>query len=139
MANNIFYVKAVDGTYVAATFLQYNGQYILDPNASVPGVNASNRPLYADLQGTTLLPSNTGGYLIVPADCSIDRAVSFAKSVQSLINESGTNGVDTLSAAMDLMANAFLPNGSQDLQRTYNGGSSQSAVPAFTSAASFNL
>jgi hypothetical protein len=40
---------------------------------------------------------------------------------------------------MDLMANAFLPNGSQDLQRTYNGGSSQSAVPAFTSAASFNL
>jgi hypothetical protein len=134
--SNSFYVKDVNGNLVAATFLQVNGAYVLDPNTQT----AASTPIF-DANGNPISGANPNSYLIVPVNYSIQNATAFAQQVQnqlSLDNSASEPGTSGLLTAYGMMADAFNTGGPQDLQRTYNG-TSGAAVPAFTDAASFNL
>ncbi|MGG1948656.1 calcium-binding protein [Trinickia sp. NRRL B-1857] len=146
MSDLIFYVKSRSGQLVPARFLTYNGQYISDPNT----LTATSMPIYTS-DGTAVQNANPNGYLIVPADYTIDGALSFANQVAAQLNGPGTplapgdvgaDGSGNFMAAAGMMTGAFVPNGPQDLQRTYpqsSGVNPDCFVSAFTDAASFNL
>ncbi|CCE04113.1 hypothetical protein BRAS3843_100007 [Bradyrhizobium sp. STM 3843] len=123
MADANFYVgsekeKTFTG-YVPAKFLIRNGAYVVDPT---PG-GSQNAYLYSDAQGsykTDGRRANPNNYLIVPANYDEDQAKAFASRVAQSINrvypedEMGGAG---LHDALAQMTAAFLPGGSQDLQR----------------------
>ena len=137
-APTLFYVKDINGNLVAARYLTYNGTSIIDPNTT----NAQNTHIY-DVNGNLFPTQNVNGYEIVPADYSVQNAISFAKLVASemSITDEGELGevITGLPAALGTMAGAFARGGSQELQRTYDGISNGTFVSAFTDAASFNL
>jgi len=135
MPGSVFYVKDNSGNLVQAQFLQYNGSYVTDPNSTAILTN-----IY-DQNGNYIPNSNPNGYLIVPADYSIDSAISFGQSVADEMNMQGTSlngeeGTGFLSA-IGTMIGGFA-YGPQDLQRNYNGHTGE-FVPAFTDATSYNL
>jgi hypothetical protein len=138
-----FFVKDRLGKLVAAKYLRYNGQLVSDPNIQI----AQQTRLY-DASGNLLQHQDVEGFLIVPADFSIEKAIAFAKSVQELYNTPDVGEFGNLvgpemadGAMISGFATYTLPGGkavigSQDLQRVYDGTIGES-VPAFTSAASF--
>ncbi|WP_186080541.1 hypothetical protein [Burkholderia gladioli] len=132
---DIFYVTNKSGQLVAAKFLQYNGQYVKDPNSAV----AISAQIY-DSSKNAIVNANPNGYLIVPAEYSISETIEFANNVSKLLLDS-TNSFALLNAA-GAMVRAYVPNGTHDLQRHYAGSSGVNPddfVAAFTSAASFDL
>jgi hypothetical protein len=145
MTDLIFYVKNNGGQLVPARFLTYNGQYVSDPMS----FTATSTSIYTQ-DGTAVQNANPNGYLIVPADYTIDGAISFATQVGDQLYDSSTStsgmdsagGAGNYMAAAGMMISAFIPNGPQDLQRSYpesSGVNPDCFVPAFTDAASFNL
>lgn len=151
-AQSTFYVKDNSKNLVAAKFLtDANGVPIQDPNYST----AALQDIY-DQNGTLLnggfLGSsyNPNGYLIVPLTYDVSSATSFATLVKNTMIEAPDTGFGAggeqmtgLPAALSIMSGAFLPGGSQDLQRTYNGTqygpTGTYFVNAFTDATSFHL
>jgi hypothetical protein len=141
-----FYVKDTSQKLVQAQFLQYNGNYVTDPNTS----QVQSIQIF-DANGNPIANANPNGYLIVPADYSIANVTSGpAATVQSLMQAATLSGgmvvfgAAAFEAAMTLMTSDFIPGGPQDLQRTYDGQSGlpfvgATDVPAFRDAASFNL
>ncbi|MCA7953310.1 hypothetical protein LGM43_23870 [Burkholderia seminalis] len=133
--SDIFYVKNRAGQLIQATFLSYNGSYVNDPNKST----AQNAPIY-DVAGNQISNANPNGYLIVPANYRIADSLAFANQVAGGLANTANDQGATLGLSM--MVAAFVPNGSQDLQRTYPGSTGVNPddfVSAFTSAASFNF
>jgi hypothetical protein len=136
-----FYVKdKSSGNLVAEQYLyDNNGNPVTDPNISI----AKNIGIY-DSSGILLPTQNVNGYLIVLADYTVQNAINFAQSVagQLLFTPITEEGPSGLLMALGMMTAAFIEYGSQDLQRTYDGLTSNSSatfVSAFTDAASFNL
>ncbi|MGF6767461.1 hypothetical protein P3T24_007825 [Paraburkholderia sp. GAS33] len=98
-----------------------------------------NTPIY-DANGDLVQNANPNGYLIVPASYTVDGALAFATQVGTELGNTENDLGATV--ALDMMGAAFLPNGQQDLQRTYpesTGVHPGDFVSAFTDAASFNL
>lgn len=143
---SIFYVKDKSLNRVAAQFLYYGGQPVPDPN----NVTAQSTPIF-DANGNPITNANPNGYLIVPADYSIQAVINGpalevknAMSVQ--VPMTGPTGVvvmtsrySTMSHALIIMVDDFTQGGPQDLQRSYDGNQKATFVSAFTDAASFNL
>jgi hypothetical protein len=135
-----FFVKDIDGKLVAAKYLRYKGQLVSDPNIQI----AQRTRLY-DASGNLLPHQDVEGFLIVPADFSVEKGIEFAKTIQQILNtpESEGGGVEAADGAMvSAFASYDIPVigktvvGPQDLQRSYNGTTGR-FVPAFTNAASF--
>ena len=130
-----FYVKDSNGYLVPAKLLtETDGTLVCNPNSS-PNPITSGSYGYFDANGNELSvnDANPSNALVVPVNYTINQAISFADTV------SGVHSADSYS-----MTNAFLPGGSQDLQRTYQNASgvvssNQSFVGMFQDAASFHL
>jgi hypothetical protein len=144
MSDRIFYVGAKDHDnpltgYVPAKFLLRNGAYVMDPT---PG-GSQDAYIYSDALGGNKAngrAANPNNYLIVPANYSEQQAKDFAARIANTWykvhpgDETGTAGPNQ--ALMD-MAEAFLQDGSQDLQRHPRWGIPKgSVVPAFVGSAS---
>ncbi|WP_423383702.1 S8 family serine peptidase [Burkholderia sp. LMG 32019] len=130
----VFYVKDKAGNLISAKFLVYGGSYVKDPNSFA----ASNAPIF-DANGRSISNPNPSGYLIVPANYSIDAALTAANRLKPIVSGAATTGVEYLFATLAAM---FAPSGTQDLQRTYpqsSGKNPDDFVAAFSSAASFNF
>lgn len=136
--NNVFYLKnnankGRTGKTLAARFLSYDGKYIRSPNVE----KAQRAVVYADEGGDSLTGNaNPNAYFIVPSDYSIENAMVFSNMVSDMLFCNG------ISSAYGLMVGAFMPNGSQDLQRTYpesDGKSPGCFVSEFTDSASFHF
>lgn len=130
---NVFYVKNKAGRTVAASFLSYRGRCIPDPNVA----KAQSAAIYTDADGGSVIGNgNPHAYFIVPSNYSIDKAIAFSNLVSSMLVCNG------ISAAYGLMIGAFVPNGSQDLQRTYpesDGKNPGDFIAEFTDSASFHF
>src|SRR6202035_5005966 len=135
MDQTIFYVQGRGGQLFAAKFLYYNDQPVYDPNTA----NAQGTRIF-DATGALLDTQNVNGQLIVPADYDVQYSIDFASSVAAKIAEIQPSPIDEqivgIGPPLDMMKDGFKAGGSQDLQRSFTGGT---FVGAFTDAASFNL
>ena len=131
-----FYVETSAGNFVPAKFIQLNGQYLVDPNGSAQSV-----PLY-DVNGMQIAV-NTSGYLVVPQDYSFEQAQNAANvliDAQNNYPQTSDGGMAALGAVASVLYTQFRQGGSEELQRTYDGGQyGTNFVGAFTDAASFHL
>ena len=134
-----FYVKDNLGNLVGAQYLVTDGKNVTDPNWVAGGQSRVNDPRYQlyDAAGNLLSQQNVNGYLIVPADYDTNNAVALASQISA--DFANPNAVAGLAAAQTAMIDAYRQGGSHDLQRTYNGLTNTTFVPAFTSAASVDL
>jgi hypothetical protein len=84
--------------------------------------------------------TNTNGYVIVPADFDIKKAIDFGRSISEMMKASADDPDDfesNLTDAFVRFGNAFLPRtGELDIQTHYNGATGGN-VPAFRDAASY--
>lgn len=132
-----FYVEDREHNLVEAKFLtDANGNPIVSANPT-----ASSYTLYTDLSRTSTV-SNPNGYMIVPADHDISADLAFALTVKAALNTPGpilTSGTVGLGAALGMMTGAYIPGGALDYQRTYNGLSNATSVPAFRDSSSYLL
>ncbi len=136
MADRIFYAAATDlkpphpiTGYVPSKFLLRNGAYVSDP---IPGAS-QNANLYSDAAGNNQTDgriANPNNYIIVPANHSEQQARKFAAVL------AGASRIGS-GPALALMASAFWPGGSEELQRNQRWGiPPNSFVRAYTSGAS---
>lgn len=72
MAGEIFYVTDNNGSLVSAKFLEYNGQYVVDPNTDL-AQSPDNHMQTSNGQPL----SNPNAYLIVPVDYDISKAIDY--------------------------------------------------------------
>jgi len=84
--------------------------------------------------------TNTNGYVIVPADFDINKAIDFGRSISEMMKASADNPDNFESNLIDAFARfgkAFYPRtGELDIQTHYNGATGDN-VPAFRDAASY--
>lgn len=143
MTDQVFYVGSEDRGnltgFVPAKFMMRNGSYIVDP---LPG-GSQRAYLYSDGQGndkTKGAIANPNNYLIVPANYDEAKAREFADQITELRYPGMDPDATGMSAALGGMTAAFLPGGSQDLQRHAQWGIPKgSIVPAFVGSASNHL
>jgi hypothetical protein len=128
-----FYVRTNDRKhYVEAKFLtDLQGNPIVSRNPVQNTWNlfdADHNPI-----GT-----NTNGYVIVPADFDIKKAIDFGRSISELMEAGYPVTVPgALIGALASFGKAFLPGtGELDIQTHYNGATGDN-VPAFRDAASY--
>jgi len=137
LPDRIFYAAATHQTpphpitgYVPSKFLMRNGAYAVDP---IPGAS-QNANLYSDGSGNNQTDgkiANPNNYIVVPANHSEQEAREFAAVL------AGASRIGGLSPTLALMASAFWPGGSEELQRNPRWGiPPNSFVRAYTSAAS---
>lgn len=144
MPDSIFYVgaqrhRSLTG-YVPAKFLMRNGSYVVDPMRG----GSQDAYFYSDRLGSNKTNgsiANPNNYLVVPANYSVQKARDFAGQIADSIGGTGVEtGTGGLGQALGQMAGAFLPGGSQDLQRNPQWGIPKgSMVPAFIGSASNHL
>jgi hypothetical protein len=111
----------------------------------VPGGSQTAR-IYADgsdrfkASGEIANPNN---YLIVPANYTEQQARAFAAEIADTVGQvypGDETGAAEFNQALGRMTGAFLPNGSQDLQRHPQWGIPENSfVRAFTGGASYHL
>jgi hypothetical protein len=146
MADPIFYVGSEKDkqftSFVPAKFLTRDGSYIADPT---PG-GSQNAYLYSNIRGdnkTDGRSANPNNYLIVPANYSERQGRDFANQIARIVSRvypEDEMGAAGLHQALGQMTAAFLPGGSQDLQRHPQWGiPNGSVVPAFVGSASNHL
>jgi hypothetical protein len=134
--NAPFYVKDYDRRLVPAKFLVGpDGQYVRNPNSSLNTISQMDNH-YFNANGTEIQNANPNNYLVVPYNYTLGHAIQFAGGVNNAPFH-GTSPART-------MVEAFSGDGSQNLQRAYQGldGSSIQGgthVPMFQDAASFHL
>lgn len=139
---DVFYVKDFDGEHpeleklVPAKFLiGLDGKPVENPNSTLNTINKLDNH-YFNADGTEIYEANPHNYLVVPVNYSIYTAMDFAHRINR------GDGLDFNST--ELMINAFLPKGGENLQRTYqnvDGCMTQGGkfVPMFQDVASFHL
>lgn len=146
MPNAVFYVGSERDKrltrYVPAQFLVRNGAYVMDPT---PG-GSQRAYLYSDGLGNNKTDgriANPYNYLIVPKNYTDEQAKGFAAQIADIINRvypEDEMGAAGLHQALGQMTAAFLPGGSQDLQRHPQWGIQKGSVaPAFVGSASNHL
>ncbi|NUB11774.1 S8 family serine peptidase [Azospirillum brasilense] len=136
MSGDLFYVRTHDKvTYVAAKFLKDdNGNYIKSPNPE-----HSEFMLFSGQSADSLIGTNSNGYIKVPYDFNMGKALSFGSEIKTVYNQISVlnNDLSMFSIGADLMLiYAFHAGGFLDIQRTYNGMSGNN-VPAFIDGASY--
>jgi hypothetical protein len=82
VAGEIFQVQANDGTWVQAKFLEYNGEYVVDPNTDLAQSPDNHMQT---LDGQPL--SNPNSYLIVPADYDVSKAADYGDQLRNIMEE----------------------------------------------------
>ncbi len=131
-----FYVLNEDNKLVPAKFLVGpDGKYIVNPQKAMNTANWRNGR-YFNADGTEIRNANTDNYLVVPHNYTLGQAAQFAGEV----NNAPHYGI----SPSRMMAKAFFGDGSQNLQRTYQGIDDSliqggTHVPMFQDAASFHL
>jgi hypothetical protein len=146
LSDRIFYVGSDNNGqftgFIPAKCLERGGSYVMDPS---PG-GSQRAFLYSDNQGSNKTDgriANPNNYLIVPANYSDRRAREFAGQIADMVgytDPSDDMGTMGLHSALGRMTAAFLPFGTQDLQRHPQWGIPEgSMVPAFVGSASNHL
>src|SRR5271166_4308009 len=134
--NAPFYVKDRNEVLVPAKFLiGLDGDYIVNPNRPVNTISRYNG-LYFNADGSEIPNANPNNYLVVPYNYTLGRAIQFASDVDNApLYDISPNA---------MMIGAFIGDGSQNLQRTYQNRDGSMTydgphVPMFQDAASFHL
>ena len=139
---DVFYVKDFDKDHpnreklVPAKFLLgLDGEPVPNPNHILNVINKLDNH-YFNADGTEIHDANPHNYLVVPVNYSVSMATAFA-DVLAQVDEQDLSPTA-------FMAMAFIPGGSEDLQRTYKNADGSMTfngkpVPMFQDAASFHL
>ena len=112
--DNIFYVKAKSGSLVPATYLSFEGKFVVDRNLDIGRFNANlpRQDAIYNIDGSLSEYQNTNNFLIVPVNFDNYKTSRLINNISA-----GSPAPDVFNAGA-LIA-AFEPGGFGDVQRNY--------------------